>query len=54
VTDTGIGIHPNDIPNLFTLFGKLKGCKEINANGVGLGLSICKLISKAFDGDIEV
>jgi signal transduction histidine kinase len=54
VSDTGIGIDPKEIGSLFILFGKLKNSSTINANGVGMGLSLCKMICRALGGDIEV
>ena len=42
VTDTGCGIDPNDIPLLFTRFGKLQRTASINSEGIGLGLNIVK------------
>ncbi|CDW84389.1 pas domain s-box protein [Stylonychia lemnae] len=52
VSDTGIGIKPEDRNKLFTLFGKLEATAEINTSGVGLGLSICKKIISMFEGQI--
>ena len=42
VTDTGIGIAPDDIPKLFTRFGKLHRTAHMNSEGLGLGLTIVK------------
>ena len=44
VKDTGRGILPEDIPKLFTEFGKLQKTADINAEGIGLGLTIVKQI----------
>ena len=54
VTDTGTGIKPEDIPKLFKLFGKLDATKELNPQGVGFGLSVCKKLSEHLGGDIGV
>jgi signal transduction histidine kinase len=42
VEDTGIGIKEEDMSLLFVLFGKLKRNQELNNQGIGLGLNICK------------
>lgn len=54
VSDTGIGISEDDRKKLFQLFGKLEETASINTSGIGLGLSICKKIVEAFDGEIYV
>jgi signal transduction histidine kinase len=46
VEDTGIGIKPEDMAKLFNLFGTLKDSENINQNGIGLGLVICKKITE--------
>ena len=57
VRDTGIGIRPEDMNKLFTLYGKME--EEINRGGVsrriegtGLGLAISKRIARMMDGAI--
>lgn len=42
--DTGIGIKEEDKVKLFKSFGKLHDSKDINKNGLGLGLNISQLI----------
>jgi signal transduction histidine kinase len=34
------------------MLGKLEGTASINTSGVGLGLSTCKKIAEALNGDI--
>lgn len=46
VSDTGIGISPNDISKLFTLFGRLDKSSSINPQGVGLGLHISNKLAQ--------
>ena len=46
VKDTGVGIDPEDLPNLFTRFGNLTRKAEMNNEGIGLGLTIIKQIVK--------
>lgn len=54
VIDQGIGIAPEDIPKLFTQKGCLPYGRQLNPNGVGLGLSICAQICKELNGDVWV
>ena len=44
ITDTGVGISPENIGKLFLDFGKLDENSARNKQGTGLGLSICKMI----------
>ncbi|MEG0517877.1 MAG: transporter substrate-binding domain-containing protein [Bacteroidales bacterium] len=50
ITDTGIGISPENQEKIFDRFEKLDNF----AQGTGLGLSICKALTKAMDGEISV
>ena len=52
--DSGVGIKQEEQSKLFTLFGKLSSSSELNTQGVGLGLSITKMISREFDGDVAL
>ena len=52
VKDTGVGIKKEDQDKLFNLFGKLNNNSQMNPNGVGLGLTICKKLSQLLGGDI--
>ena len=54
VSDTGMGILPEERDKLFCMFGRLESNSNLNPNGIGLGLNICKQIINAFDGDIWV
>lgn len=54
VTDSGIGISEEDQLKLFQMFGKLKSMANINTNGIGLGLFICKRICETFQGYIAL
>lgn len=44
VSDTGIGIGEEDIQKLFKFFGKLENSKKVNKGGMGLGLTISRMI----------
>ena len=37
---------------MFTLFGKLDATAKINTSGIGLGLSICKAVADALNGNL--
>ena len=40
VRDTGAGINKDDLPKLFSKFGKIHRAAESNHDGIGLGLAI--------------
>ena len=50
VSDTGIGIKRDDLNRLFTFFGCIAKSKDINRGGMGLGLTISKMILQQLDG----
>jgi signal transduction histidine kinase/FixJ family two-component response regulator len=52
VSDSGIGIHKDDLPNLFRTFTRLDMKKNQGVEGTGLGLAISKNICKAMGGDV--
>ena len=54
VADNGKGISENEIPKLFTQFGKLKRTAKMNHEGIGLGLLICDKLVRANGGAICV
>lgn len=54
VNDTGIGIAPEEIAQLFQEFYRTKAAKACAETGTGLGLSIAKRIAETYAGEIEV
>ncbi|MBU4476388.1 MAG: PAS domain-containing protein, partial [Proteobacteria bacterium] len=56
VSDTGMGIGPEDQPNIFEKFYKARAGDTLvaEARGTGLGLSICKEIVEHYGGSIWV
>ena len=54
VRDTGSGIAAEDMPKLFTRFGKLKRTADLNSDGLGLGLTIVKQIVDLAGGEVTV
>ncbi len=53
VTDTGLGIHPDDIPKLFVPFERI-GSEKTKTEGTGLGLAVVKKIIAAMEGVVGV
>ena len=54
VTDTGIGIQPDDMDRLFKNFSKIKASQHLNVEGIGLGLTISKTLVEKNAGQIFV
>lgn len=54
VIDSGVGIKTKDQHQLFKMFGQIKSTQQMNTNGIGLGLFICKSIANEFGGLIGV
>ena len=54
VNDTGAGIAAEDLPKLFTRFGKLHRTAKMNSEGIGLGLTIVQGIVESAGGQIVV
>ena len=54
VLDSGIGIKKKDKVKLFKLFGCLQNTRQMNTQGIGLGLVISENIVKSFNGRIGV
>ncbi len=53
VSDTGVGISPEDLPRIFDRFYQGQGAPEGGAKGSGLGLSIAREIIAAHKGAIH-
>ncbi len=54
VSDTGIGIPDEDLPNIFNDFFRASNAEVLEKNGTGLGLSIVKQIIESHGGKIWV
>ena len=53
VFDSGKGIKQEEMQKLFKKFGKLRRTAEVNSEGIGLGLMICKELVSHNKGTIE-
>jgi signal transduction histidine kinase len=54
VSDTGIGLKPEDKEKIFDDFVRIKSSQTREVTGSGLGLSIVKKIVDMYHGTIEV
>jgi signal transduction histidine kinase len=54
VIDTGVGIEEEKLKDLFCAFNKNMRFRNLNREGVGLGLVISKKLTEALGGTIEV
>jgi PAS domain S-box-containing protein len=54
VADTGVGITPEHLPRIFDLFYRADESRSVNSGGVGLGLSIVKMVADAHGGQVTV
>ncbi len=54
VTDTGIGMSPEEAARIFNDFVRIKNSKTKNIMGSGLGLSTVKKLAALYKGDVSV
>jgi PAS domain S-box-containing protein len=54
VSDTGIGIPPELLGSIFELFYKGDPAMNVNQGGVGLGLSIVRMVAETYGGQVRV
>jgi len=54
VSDTGIGLSPEELPRLFAKFSQAEASTTRRFGGTGLGLSICLHLVELMGGRIEV
>lgn len=52
VKDSGSGIHPDDLPNIFNRFYQSKQPDAIIQGGTGIGLSLCKELAEVLNGRV--
>ena len=53
ISDTGVGIHPDDLPNLFTKFFQARHTSTGGTKGTGLGLALVKAIVERHGGTVS-
>lgn len=54
VLDTGTGIEESKLDHIFEAFSKIMLNRELNQEGVGLGLTISRTLARAMEGDLTV
>ena len=54
IKDSGPGIDEDDLPHIFDLFYRADPSRTLESGGVGVGLSIVKMIADAHGGSITV
>ncbi len=54
VADTGIGIREEDKGRLFETFTRMDTTRNRSVEGTGLGLPLCKRLTQAMNGTIEI
>jgi two-component system CheB/CheR fusion protein len=53
VSDNGIGIHPDHLPEIFDLFMQVDNSLERSTGGLGIGLTLVKSLVEQHGGTIE-
>ena len=54
VEDSGVGMNPAQVAKLFQPYTKIMSNRNLNQEGVGLGLAVSRNIARALGGDITV
>ena len=54
VSDSGVGIAPEDVPKLFNRFERIQNRQTSHVGGTGLGLFLSRELAHQHGGEIEV
>ena len=54
VADTGSGFEPKELNKLFEMYSKVERTEDVNEEGTGIGLAICKKIVECSGGQMHV
>jgi signal transduction histidine kinase len=54
VSDTGIGIEEEHVPQIFEEFGRVEGPLQPRVKGPGLGLPLARKLARLLGGDVDV
>jgi PAS domain S-box-containing protein len=53
VSDSGVGIPPEELPRVFDLFSQVAAHQSHSAGGLGIGLSLAKTLTELHGGTVE-
>ncbi len=53
VSDTGTGIHPEELPRIFERFHRVRGARGRTFEGTGIGLALVRELVKLHGGDVR-
>lgn len=54
ISDTGVGIAPDEIDGLFEKFKRARNANKVNTSGTGLGLYVAKQLIAGHNGSIHI
>jgi signal transduction histidine kinase len=54
ISDTGIGISPDDLPRVLEPFGQVSNSYTRAQSGTGLGLPLAKMLTELHDGEFSI
>jgi len=54
VRDYGIGIAPEDLPQVFNRYFRAHNARDVRPDGLGIGLSLCETLIHSLHGNIEM
>jgi PAS domain S-box-containing protein len=54
VRDTGVGIEPGELPQLFTRFHRIPNARSRTHEGTGIGLALVQELARLHGGDVTV